>query len=149
MKYSVSVSFWIPSIVKEVEANNEDEAKLIVKKMAEDAQKSINPSSATFNTSTKVLDINWLYKPNSIYLIKYYSSYLPAKCVSSFRAYSHKENKKWVHNFRFLKNNKDITVYGRKGTGIKVGKMLCEDGKLKEACNDCPAKFLCLTIREK
>ena len=96
-------------------------------------------------SSVLVSDKNFTYVVGGIYLIKRYSSYLPAKCVTSSRSYRH--NRKFEHVFMFLETRKRITFLGN--SPARVYKKLCDTGEIgKSECDTCPIKFKCYTVKK-
>jgi len=143
MLYSISVSANIGYTHKVVEAEDEDAARVIARTMEEEKRKEITPELVTIRSNISLSDENFIYTPKAIYLISRYRKFYPAVCIRSHRTW---KCTKFEHVFKFLDTRKHTTLYGKKPN--KVGKKLCEDGKIAETkCDNCPAKFMCYTVK--
>lgn len=149
MLYDIYINVHCTSINETVEARDEDEAKRI----ASDLQNKRMPDiikNHNISSSVTISEQNYRLKCGGIYLIKRYLSYFPATCTQSGRYYGHSWNRqRYLHSFTFLITNKDIDLIDNEGKPHKrIGKKLCDDGKISIKCTNCQAQFICFTRRK-
>jgi hypothetical protein len=148
--------YGIRSHVEHIEADTEIEAKEKAKVLMEEMKKEIlNELSSSLTLSEK----NHKYDVGAIYSCKTYKSSAPAKCISSQRYYTRYHRggllgssnsggeKSFTHVFHLLGTDKDIRVTGKKDEITRIGKKLCDDGKITDKCNSCLGSFVCFTRR--
>lgn len=142
MIYEISASIR-ESDSSEVEADNEEEAKAKALAIGEEILKKL--VTADIDTWVHLSDKNFCFAVGAIYLVSYYSKFIPAECLWSQRCWG---AKKFEHEFKYLGSQRRVHLYGEKPR--RVIKMLCEDGKInKPECKNCIAKFNCYTLRNK
>lgn len=143
MLYSISVMASFKSTYRTVEAKDEDEASAIAAEMELEKMREISPTAANIRSTVTVSDENFLRKPDAIYLIKRYSSYLPARCIRSRRTY---RRSKYEHVFQFLDSQRRITLLGDNPS--RIGRKLCDGGVIGHPeCDNCSQKFKCYTVK--
>jgi hypothetical protein len=144
-----SVPFYHGGESSSIEASSEEDAK---NKALELGQKIIDDiivaakelSNKSIEIHISLSDSNFLLKEGAIYLLSYYSKFIPAKCVNSWsRGWG---RTKYLHTLKYLGSGKTLLLTGQNPK--RIIKKLCDDGKInKPDCQTCPAKFNCYTVR--
>jgi hypothetical protein len=147
MIYTVSagISIYVRSAYVKVDVATREEAETAARALGEELKKG--PFELEPNIHVSEDESNFLYDVGGIYLFKRYSTPVPVKCIESR---NHWRRPNWRHTFRALNSNfltHEISLKGKK-PHTKIIQQLCKDGKLSDTCTDCPAKFVCLTLRQ-
>ncbi len=143
MKYDINFSFskWMG---KTVEAASEEEAKNIAKTLAREFYNQVISTKVSEMDSpyVKISDSNFKFPTGSIWLVRRYTKWIPAKVISNGYGYNGFDNQ-----FEFLTTGKRVWL-SNKGRKVhtRILKSLCEDGKInKPECKTCVARYLCFS----
>lgn len=146
---TVNASVNVGSNHRLVEAKDEAEAEAIAKGLRAEKKEEITLAMIGVSSYVSLSDKNFLYDKDAMYLIRRYSKYQPAKCISSghpYRRSRYSYSKNFEHIFELFDTHKRVTFRGKNPS--RIIRKLCDKGEIgKPECNDCPAKFICYTKR--
>jgi hypothetical protein len=129
---------------KTIRASSDKEAKVLAIGLTDKLKKLILRNK--IKPTVVLSDRNFRLDVGAIYLLRRYSKYVPAECVSSSPRHRYYMKEDFCHTFRYLDSDKYCSIYS---VGFKKHKrlvrQLCKDGEITEKCNHCVARFNCFT----
>ncbi len=147
MLYDLTVTTYVKTLAKAIEANSTEEAEDILRRMVAEMRQrfSVIDPLPDVKGYVKVSTRNYTYIQGAIYLVSRYSSQVPVVCT---RTYYHSiRNSK--HTFRYFDTKRHFTLVGPK-PHRRILKELCLDGDItKSECFNCVAKFRCFTNKNE
>ena len=149
MLYDLTVSTYVKTLSQSVEANSKEEAEDILSAMIAarrtEVRRGVLHPEAEVKGNSRVSPRNYTYMQGAIYLVRRYSSQIPAVCTRTFYTSIHASE----HTFRYFDTKRTFTLQGPK-PHLRITRELCLDGDItKSRCSTCVAKFRCFTNKNE